>query len=152
MGWYAQETVRNVHARSWRTQVISLMLAGPSIHASHYPPPCSDLGFLDDDSQWPSCVIAAGILNYWPLGCPLISNTPRFGWILMAGVKRRRVGGREVADPQNYAIHWLGSRKGDRTLYREECNFFSRSCLDFLRWSRYFLDIKILRMASPKKR
>lgn len=26
----------------------------------------------------------------------------------MAGVKRRRVGGREVADPQNYAIHWLG--------------------------------------------
>lgn len=44
----------------------------------------------------------------------------------MAGVKRRRVGGREVADPQNYAIHWLGKegRQGARGRYIGRSNFF----------------------------
>lgn len=44
----------------------------------------------------------------------------------MAGVKRRLVGGREVADPQNYAIHWLGKegRQGARGRYIGRSNFF----------------------------
>lgn len=51
----------------------------------------------------------------------------------MAGVKRRRVGGREVADPQNYAIHWLGKegRQGARGRYIGRSNFFSRSLISF---------------------
>lgn len=52
----------------------------------------------------------------------------------MAGVKRRRVGGREVADPQNYAIHWLGKegRQGARGRYIGRSNFFSRSLISFV--------------------
>lgn len=78
---YIKETVRN--GVGARMDIICLMLAGPSIRPRvPLPSPLFRLGFLDGDSQRPSlcrCVIAAGILNYWPLGCPLISNTPRFG-------------------------------------------------------------------------